>query len=48
VALQAAGDFKFQEHGAYDCRRGLRQPHQIVDADGGGAEQADDAKAFIG
>ena len=48
VALQAAGDFEFQQHGSHDRRRRLRQPHQVVDADRRGPEQIDDAGALIG
>ena len=48
VALQAAGDLEFQQHGAHDRRRRLRQPHQVVDADRRRAEQADDAGALVG
>ena len=47
MALQPAGDFEFQEHGAHDRGRGSRQPHQIVDCHGTWAEQADDAAAFV-
>ena len=40
VPLQAAGDLEFQQHGAHDCRRRLRQPYQIVDVTGAGPSRS--------
>jgi hypothetical protein len=46
VTFQAAGDVEFQQHGADNRRRDLREAHQVVDRYGCRAEKFGDAGAI--
>ena len=47
MALDAAGEFEFQQHPAHACGGGAGEPHQIVDRDWCRPQQAGDVAAFV-
>ena len=48
MALQPSGEFKLEQHGAHDGRRGSGHPDQIIEQNRAGSEQIDNARAVAG